>query len=110
MMIEWQTEAPARLAEFRAILKEARTYYLLNPGSETETRIWVRSDGRLGGRRMLCPFEMVSADGFTWPVCDIDRNSCRGWMGFSLDSAFANAIRMRADYFTHRAQKYVEVA
>lgn len=110
--VEWQTEIPGRLAEFRQILREAQAYYVTRPDSEAESRLYIRADGRVGGRRMLGRFEMLAADGFTWPICDLNRThpKGRGWMGFSVDQAFANAIRMRCDFFNHRAKQYMEVA
>ena len=110
--VEWQTEIPGRLQEFRQILREAQAYYVTRPDSEAETRLWIRSDGRVGGRRMLKPFDMASADGATWPIVDIDRThpTGRGWMGCSVDHAFANAVRMRCDYFNHRALQHMEAA
>src|ERR1035437_3657818 len=90
--VEWQTEIPGRLAEFRQILREAQAYYVTRPNSEAETRLYIRADGRVGGRRMLGRFEMTPADGFTWPIADVDRThpNGRGWMGFSVDQAYAN--------------------
>jgi hypothetical protein len=110
MKIEWETEAPARLQEFQQVLAEARFYYTLHPGSESQTRIWIRSDGKVGGKRMIGRFEMPTE--FTWPVCDLDRIHPfgRGWMGFEVDQAFWNACRLRCDYWNHRAKQYVEVA
>jgi hypothetical protein len=110
LRVAWESEAPARLQEFRQILAEARNYYVTRPDSEAETRLWIRSDGRVGGRRMLRPFE--TPPGFTWPIVDLDRRNPngRGWMRFEVDRAFWNACRMRADYWNMRAQKYLEVA
>ena len=108
--VEWQTEIPGRLAEFRQILREAQGHYMYYPDSEMETRLYIRSDGRVGGRRMLGRFEMPP--GFTWPIVDLDRThpNGRGWMGFSIEQAFANAVRMRCDYWNHRALQRMEVA
>jgi hypothetical protein len=110
-MIEWETEAPSRLQEFRQILKEAQAYYALHPGSESETRIWVCSDGKIGGRRMLGRFEMPSSC-FTWPIVDLNKDhpNGRGWMNYSVDQAYANAVRMRCDYWNHRAMQCMEAA
>ena len=107
LRVEWESEAPARLQEFRQILKEAQSYYLSHPGSETETRLWIRADGRVGGRRMLGHFEMPP--GFSWPVVDLNKNHPlgRGWMNSDVDHAFWNACRMRAEYWNARAQ-YME--
>jgi hypothetical protein len=109
-VIEWESEAPARLQEFRQILAEARFYYTLHPGSESQTRIWIQSDGKVGGKRMIGRFEMPVE--FTWPIVDLNKNHPfgLGWMNFSIDQAFANAVRMRCDYWNHKAAPYMEVA
>jgi hypothetical protein len=103
---------PLTEPKIRQILREAQAYYVTRPDSEMETRLYIRGDGRVAGRRMLKPFDMASADGATWPIVDLDRThpNGRGWMGFGLDQAFCNACRMRADYWNHRAAQCMEVA
>lgn len=106
-LVEWQTEVPARLQEFRAILREAQEFYTAFPHSPAETRIYIQEDGRVGGRRMTGRFETPVSAGLNWPVCDLAAAYPlgRGWMSTPLDGAFANAVRMRAEYFNFRAQQ-----
>lgn len=107
--VEWQTEAPARLLEFRRVLQEATAFYAEHPDSPAMTRIFLTECGRISARRMPGRFEMDFDVGITFPICDIDsaHPRGRGWMSCPFDAAFTNAEKMRCAWFEHRSQKFL---